>query len=119
MDSFPVHHLKLIGAQDIRLVEPGLGELFMRPVLQSFPFIRSEFIAAEEHTDRLQREPPSGGILRSVSVINGALSMIVHLTVELGVPREIIVLPVVILVSFDMGVVSEKGQVTAVNHDVF
>ena len=55
----------------------------------------------------------------SISVIHCPFSMIIHLTVELGVPREIIVLPVVILVSLDMGVVSGKGQVTAVNHDDF
>ena len=118
MDSFPVHHLKLMGVQDICLVEPGLGELFMRPVSQSFPFIRSEFIAAEEHTDWLQREPPGGDILRSVSVINGALSMIVHLTVELGFPREVVVCPFIILVRPDMRVESGKSQPAAVNHDV-
>ena len=108
-----------MGMEDICLVEVGLGQLFMCPVSQPFPFVRGEFIATQEDANRLQGEPPCGGILWSISVVNCLFSVIIHLTVELGVPREIIVLPVVILVSLDMGVVSGKGQVTAVNHDVF
>ena len=119
MHRFPVYYIELVGEENIALMEGGSCDKSMHPKTQSIAIVRRYFILTNRHANWLQGETLWKFWAIRIPLDYLLFCLVVHLAVQLCGPVQIVISEAFVLVSPHVGEGPRKGQVTAIDKDVF
>jgi hypothetical protein len=118
MYRHPVHRVELIMGQYLLIVIEPLCQLVLSPVANLPPCLRCNFFTSDKEADGFEREHLAWGGLFGAIHCDSLFCCVVTDTVKLCLLTALIEGHIVVLMCFNVQVVSHESKTSAVDEDV-